>query len=154
RRESVSSRGRGVVGGSEQRGSTAWRTTYRRPSGGQRLRHLERVQPRDVAVHQLPALLRGQAPQIALDDLFRSRPGRVLVRIVARPHYVVVVEIRERQGPDRVVEERCVDLAPIVVRRPHGERDRRLVAEPLVGAVHPPDQGGQPGVLVLYRYAP
>src|SRR5271154_4230129 len=51
--------------------------------------HCEPVKPRDIAAGDLEPVFRARVLEVALDDLLRVRPGRRLMRVVARPHHAV-----------------------------------------------------------------
>ena len=85
---------------------------------------------------------------VASDDITRIRPGRILVRIVVRPHAVVTTPPRE-QTPSHVIIKKCRVYLLVEVfagRFTYGEGT--TVAMTAKGLVALPEPKGHPADLV------
>src|ERR1700690_1411792 len=78
---------------------------------------VEPVKRGDVAARDLEAILGAGALEVALDDLLRMRPGRGLVRVVARPHHGVDTDKARVRPATEIVEKGPPHLAAEILAR-------------------------------------
>src|SRR3989442_7695796 len=72
---------------------------------------LDSVEPRRVPPHDEVALARRHVGELLRDGLARARPGRVAVRVVARPEDVLEARLVAQLHPGTVLDEGRVALA-------------------------------------------
>src|SRR5436309_12852645 len=101
------------VSTSAQQGAA--RSTAAAPGALVPLRLLDPVEPRRVPPHDEIPLARRHVGELLGDRLTRARPGRVAVRVVARPEDVLQARLVAQLHPRMVLDEGRVSL-PVPVR--------------------------------------
>src|SRR5207249_738309 len=113
-------------------GSTAAEPGALAPPNGS----LDPVEPRRVPPHDQVALARRHVGELLRDGLARARPGRVAVRVVARPEDVLEARLVAQLHAGTVLDEGRVALAVPVRARRLGDHRLRPEAVLLEGRVH------------------
>src|SRR5207245_9904781 len=102
----------------------------------------EPVELAGVLADDLPADVRRQVPELALDVLRRIRPDAIGMREIRRPHDIVDPELVEELHADLVGLEGGLALPPPVLARSHAQAEILELILPL--EVHAVEDVGDP----------
>src|SRR5437899_5744041 len=93
----------------------------------------EPVELAGVLADDLPADVRRQVPELALDVLRRIRPDAIGMRELRRPHDIVDRQLVEELHADLVGLEGGLAVPPPVLARSHAQADDLELTLPLAG---------------------
>src|SRR5688500_16592661 len=114
------------------------------------MRNVDVIETLDVRVNQFLANVRRQVAEIAIDELFRFRPGGIAVRIIVRPHAVVLAPPFKTVTGGGVSEESAKDLSLEKFAGILGDRQRIYAAESPVIIIPLLQHEGHPANLIFY----
>ena len=96
------------------------------------MRNIDVVEIFHVGINQLLANIGRQVAEVAVDKFFRVRPGRIAVRIVVRPHTIILSPMLKIVSRDRISKKRSKNLILEILARILGDRERIHLLEAIV----------------------